>query len=175
MEPRGTSSMREFLDPRSAAGRLEFVDSLRGFALFGVFWANLLIFSGIEYLTEEQRASLFRGRLGYHRLFLRAVLHREQVHGSFLVSFRHQLLAVLEPGGRRAASATRLSLSKDLLAVRHRGDPWLAPVVLRHSAFLRSLGRNASALRTDCAQAPATRRDDHRVLLPALVAAANAG
>ena len=44
-------------------GRLEFVDSLRGFALFGVFWANLLIFSGIEYSTGEQRASLFHGRL----------------------------------------------------------------------------------------------------------------
>ncbi|HEY6401666.1 MAG TPA: hypothetical protein VI479_09675, partial [Blastocatellia bacterium] len=39
------------------------VDSLRGFALFGVFWANLLIFSSIDYLTEEQRASLFLGRL----------------------------------------------------------------------------------------------------------------
>jgi uncharacterized membrane protein YeiB len=37
-------------------GRLEVVDSLRGFALFGVFWANLLVFSGIEYSTEEQRA-----------------------------------------------------------------------------------------------------------------------
>lgn len=45
-----------------ASRRLQFVDSLRGFALFGVFWANLLIFSSIEYLTEEQRASLFLGR-----------------------------------------------------------------------------------------------------------------
>ena len=47
----------------SPAGRLEFIDSLRGFALFGVFWANLLIFSGISYLTDEQRASLFTPRL----------------------------------------------------------------------------------------------------------------
>jgi uncharacterized protein len=45
------------------AGRLEFIDSLRGFALFGVFWANLLIFSGISYMTDEQRASLFTSRL----------------------------------------------------------------------------------------------------------------
>ena len=45
-----------------ASGRLQFVDSLRGFAIFGVFWANLLIFSSIEYL-KEQRASLFLGRL----------------------------------------------------------------------------------------------------------------
>lgn len=39
--------------------RFEFVDALRGFALFGVFAANLLIFSGITYLNDEQRATLF--------------------------------------------------------------------------------------------------------------------
>ena len=39
--------------------RFEFVDALRGFALFGVFAANLLIFSGITYLNDEQRAMLF--------------------------------------------------------------------------------------------------------------------
>ena len=44
--------MKSPADPRDvggatpAAGRLEFIDSLRGFALFGVFWANLQIFSG---------------------------------------------------------------------------------------------------------------------------------
>ena len=51
--------MRDLEGPTSAAGRLEFIDSLRGFALFGVFWANLLIFSGISYMTDKQRASLF--------------------------------------------------------------------------------------------------------------------
>lgn len=39
--------------------RFEFVDALRGFALFGVFAANLLIFSGITYLNDEQRVMLF--------------------------------------------------------------------------------------------------------------------
>jgi hypothetical protein len=37
---------------------LPFVDALRGFALFGVFGANLMIFSGFTYLTEEQKASV---------------------------------------------------------------------------------------------------------------------
>ena len=49
-------------DPAGATSpseRLEFIDSLRGFALFGVFAANLLIFSGILYLTDDQRAALF--------------------------------------------------------------------------------------------------------------------
>jgi uncharacterized protein len=51
----------EMMDRASATPRLEFVDSLRGFALFGVFWANLLIFSGIDYLSTEQRAASFGG------------------------------------------------------------------------------------------------------------------
>lgn len=40
-----------------AARRLPFIDALRGFALFGVFGANLMTFSGFDYLTEEQKAS----------------------------------------------------------------------------------------------------------------------
>lgn len=41
--------------------RLQVVDALRGLALFGVYWANLLIFSGIDYLSDEQRAATFGG------------------------------------------------------------------------------------------------------------------
>ena len=37
--------MRDSETLSSASERLEFIDSLRGFSLFGVFWANLLIFS----------------------------------------------------------------------------------------------------------------------------------
>jgi uncharacterized membrane protein YeiB len=45
--------------PAAAAERVEFVDALRGLALFGVFWANLLVFGGVGYLTHEQRAARF--------------------------------------------------------------------------------------------------------------------
>jgi len=45
-------------DRSPAHGRLPVIDSLRGFALFGVFGANLLIFSGFEYMTEQQSAAL---------------------------------------------------------------------------------------------------------------------
>jgi uncharacterized protein len=55
--------MKEAAPPTTADGRLEFVDSLRGFALFGVFWANLFLFSGIGYMTDEQRTSVFAGPL----------------------------------------------------------------------------------------------------------------
>ena len=41
-----------------AANRVEFVDALRGFALLGVFAANLLIFSGFTYMSDEQRTML---------------------------------------------------------------------------------------------------------------------
>jgi uncharacterized protein len=40
------------------AERVEFVDVLRGFALAGVFGANLLIFSGFTYMADWQRAML---------------------------------------------------------------------------------------------------------------------
>jgi uncharacterized protein len=49
--------------PAPRADRLEFVDALRGFALFGVFWANLLLFCGINYLTDAQRSARFPGPL----------------------------------------------------------------------------------------------------------------
>ena len=55
--------MKDLEGPTQPAGRLEFIDSLRGFALFGVFWANLLIFSGIGYMTDDRRASLFTSPL----------------------------------------------------------------------------------------------------------------
>ena len=38
--------------PKQIADRVEFVNSLRGFALLGVFAANLLIFSGFTYMSE---------------------------------------------------------------------------------------------------------------------------
>ncbi len=49
--------MGEGVVPITSA-RLTFIDALRGFALFGVFGANLFIFSGFIYMTEEQQASL---------------------------------------------------------------------------------------------------------------------
>ncbi len=55
--------MNDLESAAPASGRLEFVDSLRGFALFGVFWANLLIFAGVVYMNDEQRSALFASPL----------------------------------------------------------------------------------------------------------------
>ena len=78
--------MRNVPEPRSA-GRLEFVDSLRGFALFGVFGANLLIFSGIAYMTDEQRASLFGGPLDTLAYFLERLFIENKFIGLFSFLF----------------------------------------------------------------------------------------
>ena len=45
--------------PTLPANRVDFVDVLRGFALLGIFAANLLIFSGYsDYMSDAQRAAL---------------------------------------------------------------------------------------------------------------------
>ena len=48
-------------DSPSAAQRIAFIDALRGFALFGVFGANLMIFSGIIFMNEAQKALVMSG------------------------------------------------------------------------------------------------------------------
>ena len=100
--------MRDVGDATPAGGRLEFVDSLRGFALFGVFWANLLIFSGIGYLTEEQRTSLFRGRLDTLAYFLERFFVENKFMGLFSLLFGVSFWLFLSRVGGRAASATAL-------------------------------------------------------------------
>jgi uncharacterized protein len=67
--------------------RLEFVDSLRGFALLGVFAANLLIFSGIEYLSAQQRAALFSGPLDSWAYFLERFFIENKFMGLFSFLF----------------------------------------------------------------------------------------
>jgi len=91
-----------------AAGRLQFVDALRGFALFGVFSANLLIFSGIEYLDDAQRASLFHGRLDSIAYFLERFFIENKFMGLFSFLFGVSFWLFLSRARGRAASPTAL-------------------------------------------------------------------
>ncbi len=100
--------MRAVGDATPAAGRLEFVDSLRGFALFGVFWANLLIFSGIEYMNEEQRASVFGGRLGSFAYLFERFFIENKFMGLFSLLFGVSFWLFLSRVGGRATSPTAL-------------------------------------------------------------------
>ena len=46
------------LAPTSSTDRHQVLDALRGFALFGIFLANIRVFSGWEYLSPERRVEL---------------------------------------------------------------------------------------------------------------------
>jgi len=92
----------------SSSERLEFIDSLRGFALFGVFWANLLIFSGIGYLTDEQRASLFTSRLDSIAFFLERFFIENKFMGLFSFLFGISFWLFLSRARARGGGATSL-------------------------------------------------------------------
>ncbi len=69
-------------DSRSA-GRVDFVDALRGFALFGVFGANLLIFSGFVYMTDDHRATLPTARVDHIAELIELVFIENKSWGYF--------------------------------------------------------------------------------------------
>jgi len=158
-----------------AAGRLEFVDSLRGFALFGVFWANLQIFSGIEYLTDEQRASLFHGRLDAIAYFFERFFIENKFMGLFSVLFGISFWLFLSRVSGRGGSATELFYRRIfwLFAIGsvHGWLLWCFDILRFYALWavlLPLFVRTAPRRLLEIALATS-------VLLPALVAAVNAG
>ena len=100
--------IRETMTERTSAPRLEFVDSLRGFALFGVFWANLLIFSGIDYMSTEQRASLFRAPFDVWAFLLERFFIENKFMGLFSFLFGISFWLFQSRVQARGVSALRL-------------------------------------------------------------------
>ena len=100
--------MRDSEGLTSASERLEFIDSLRGFALFGVFWANLLIFSGIGYMTDKQRAPLSTSRLDSIALFLERFFIENKFMGLFSFLFGISFWLFLSSVRARGDSTTHL-------------------------------------------------------------------
>lgn len=167
--------MKDVGDATPAAGRLEFVDSLRGFALFGVFWANLLIFSGIGYLTEGQRASLFGGRLDTLAYFLERFFIENKFMGLFSLLFGVSFWLFLSRVGGRAASATALFYRRIFwlfaIGAIHGWLLWCFDILRFYAlwaALLPLFVRTAPRRLLGIALVTA-------VLLPALVAGAKAG
>ena len=162
-------------DAAPAAGRLEFVDSLRGFALLGVFWANLLIFAGIGYMTDEQRTSLFRGRLDTAAFFFERFFIENKFMGLFSLLFGISFWLFLSRVGSRGAPATSLFYRRIFwlfaIGAIHGWLLWCFDILRFYALwavllplFVRTAPRRLIGI------ALAT-----GVLLPALVAAANAG
>ncbi|MEO8431471.1 MAG: DUF418 domain-containing protein [Acidobacteriota bacterium] len=165
--------MRDVGEATPAAGRLEFVDSLRGFALFGVFWANLLIFSGIEYLTEGQRASLLRGRLNTLAYSFGQFFIENKFMGLFSLLFGISFWLFLSRVTGRAASATGLFYRRIfwlfVIGAIHGWLLWCFDILRFYALWavlLPLFVRTAPKRLLGIALAAA-------VLLPALVAAAN--
>ncbi len=100
--------MRDLAGPTSAAGRFDFIDSLRGFALLGVFWANLLIFSGIGYMTDEQKASLFTSRFDLLAYSFERFFIENKFMGLFSFLFGISFWLFLTRIGSRGGSSTKL-------------------------------------------------------------------
>ncbi|HTY42377.1 MAG TPA: DUF418 domain-containing protein [Thermoanaerobaculia bacterium] len=91
-----------------AAGRLLVVDALRGFALFGVFWANLQIFAGFDYMTDENRMSLFHGRLDTVANLIERFFVENKFMGLFSFLFGISFWLFLSRVSGRETSATTL-------------------------------------------------------------------
>jgi uncharacterized protein len=67
--------------------RLDYIDSLRGFALFGVFGANLFIFSGLAYISDAQKAALPTAAVDRTVQFLELVFIETKFMGLFALLF----------------------------------------------------------------------------------------
>lgn len=75
--------MTERAAASSAKERIELLDALRGFALFGILAANILVFSGWTFMSAEERAGL----AGAGAAELQHVLHKLLIDGKFYTIF----------------------------------------------------------------------------------------
>ncbi len=99
--------------PESAiAPRLPFVDALRGLALFGVFWANLLIFAGLDYMTDAQRTQLFPGAWDTLAYRLELFFVENKFMGLFSFLFGISFWLFLERARSRGAAGTPLFMRR---------------------------------------------------------------
>lgn len=111
--PSGMSS------PVSGSKRIGLLDSLRGFALLGIFLANLGYFSGWIFLSEEEKEALsaFGGLFG--RDFLHMVFIEGKFYTIFSLLFGIGFAVQLERLSRRGSDFHRLYLRRltGLLAI----------------------------------------------------------
>ncbi|MBI3410783.1 MAG: DUF418 domain-containing protein [Planctomycetes bacterium] len=100
--------MQSSLPATPTSDRLEFVDALRGFALFGVFGANLWIFSGFTYMSDAQRAMLPTAHLDGIVSILELVLVENKFLGLFAFLFGVSFWLFLDRARARGVDRTGL-------------------------------------------------------------------
>ena len=76
------AAMQRAAEPIRGAERHQVLDALRGFALFGIFLANIRVFSGWEFLSEAQRNAVASSDYGWIEF-----LHVAVVNGKFYTLF----------------------------------------------------------------------------------------
>ncbi len=91
-----------------AADRVEFVDTLRGFALLGVFAANLLIFSGFTYMSDAQRAMLPTANVDKVVYLLELIFVENKFMGLFSFLFGISFWLFLSRASARGVDGARL-------------------------------------------------------------------
>ncbi len=91
-----------------STGRHTFVDALRGFALFGVMAANLLIFSGIVYMTDARKAAVSPSLADRAVLFLELFFIENKFMGLFSTLFGVSFWLFLSRARERGGTATVL-------------------------------------------------------------------
>jgi uncharacterized protein len=129
-----------------------------------VFWANLLIFSGISYMSNQQRASLFSSRLDSFAYFLERFFVENKFMGLFSFLFGISFWLFLSRVRSRGAPATTLFYRTILwLFVIGAVHGWLFWCfdILRFYALWAVLLRSSAP-----AQAPALCRLATGVLVP---------
>lgn len=94
--------------PTTSSDRLEYVDVLRGFALIGVFAANLLIFSGNAYMSDAEKASLSTAGTDTVVQTLELVFIENKFMGLFSFLFGVSFWLFLERANARGANGTQL-------------------------------------------------------------------
>jgi uncharacterized protein len=92
----------------STARRLLFIDALRGFALFGVFGANLMVFSGIYLMTDEQKAAAMTTVFDQVANVVQLFFVETKFIGLFSLLFGISFWLFLDRARSRIGSATRL-------------------------------------------------------------------
>ena len=94
--------------PTNITNRLEYVDTLRGFALFGVLGANLFIFSGFTYMSDAQRAMLSTASVDKVVYLLELIFIENKFMGLFSFLFGISFWLFLNRANARGANGTSL-------------------------------------------------------------------
>jgi uncharacterized protein len=87
---------------------MPFIDALRGFALFGVFGANLMIFSGIYLMTDEQKAAVMTTVFDRVANVVQLFFVETKFIGLFSLLFGISFWLFLDRARSRTGSATHL-------------------------------------------------------------------